>query len=258
MMDSKPPLNEALLMHFGVKGMRWGVRKEADLSGLSSQRGQLSKGAKLQNLSPDAPRKLGEHVYVTHTPRDNLIYKGGFSWLLMTRRNADSVYQNVFTAKKDIKIASERDAVESFMALYRKDPRGLLEDLASSQFDLAATQQMYGAAKGQQLYGKSVSKETKRLMKKGESYLTSPEGIHALSGMLVKDVPSRKGYFLELSRRGLDAIVDEHDRREGADHPLIILNGKGVLASGKSKKLTENDINLALAKRRENVANGGR
>lgn len=32
--DEKPPLDEDLLMHFGIRGMRWGVRKH-DLPGVS-------------------------------------------------------------------------------------------------------------------------------------------------------------------------------------------------------------------------------
>jgi hypothetical protein len=34
--EQKPPLDEALLMHFGVKGMKWGVRK-TDYAGASRQ-----------------------------------------------------------------------------------------------------------------------------------------------------------------------------------------------------------------------------
>jgi len=41
--DDKPPLDEDLLMHFGVKGMKWGTRK-ADLPGVSRKTNKEAKG----------------------------------------------------------------------------------------------------------------------------------------------------------------------------------------------------------------------
>lgn len=246
----KPALED--LVHFGVKGMKWGVRKsEVDLSKFSSQESVLQKGSKVQNLTADAPRKLDKTIYVSHTPKDNLNYRGQFSLLLINRRHASSVYENVFVAKKDIRIPSERQSVEAFMTLYKQNPKRLLEDLASSQYDLAATQHMWGAVKGKKYYNVAVKAETKRLTKLGENFVASKEGHQALSGMLIKDLPSKAAYFQELGRQGFDAVVDEHDRQGGGQQPLIILNGKDVLVSGKSKTLSKKDIDLALLKFRK-------
>jgi hypothetical protein len=35
--DQKPPLDEALLAHHGIKGMHWGVRKDGESSGYRLQ-----------------------------------------------------------------------------------------------------------------------------------------------------------------------------------------------------------------------------
>lgn len=246
---NKPPLNEAL-KHYGVKGMKWGQRKAADLSGFSNQETVLQKGTKIQNLSPNEPRKLGGPIYVTHTPKDNLRYRGQFSWVLINRRQAASVYQNSFTAKSDIKIASERQSVEAFMAAYKKNPKQLIEDTVSAHLDLETTKSMWGEIQGQRIFDKEVRKKSKKLLKKGEAFVASSEGHFQLSAAVVKDIPSRQLYFQELAKMGFQGVIDQNDARAGAEHPVIIFDGKQVLASGQSKNLTANDINLALSKHR--------
>lgn len=39
--DDKPPLDEALLIHYGMRGMKWGVRKGRGTTGLTRHRGAL-------------------------------------------------------------------------------------------------------------------------------------------------------------------------------------------------------------------------
>jgi hypothetical protein len=48
--EQKPPLDEALLVHYGVKGMHWGIRKEKPPSGVA--RFQAPKPAIASDLHP--------------------------------------------------------------------------------------------------------------------------------------------------------------------------------------------------------------
>lgn len=39
--NSKPELNDALLMHYGIRGMKWGVRRGSSKTGISRARGAM-------------------------------------------------------------------------------------------------------------------------------------------------------------------------------------------------------------------------
>jgi hypothetical protein len=39
--SEKPPLDEALLIHYGIRGMKWGVRRGKGVTGVSRHRGAL-------------------------------------------------------------------------------------------------------------------------------------------------------------------------------------------------------------------------
>lgn len=39
--EEKPPLDEALLIHYGIRGMKWGMRKGRGTTGLTRHRGAL-------------------------------------------------------------------------------------------------------------------------------------------------------------------------------------------------------------------------
>lgn len=47
LVNDKPPLDGALLMHYGIRGMKWGIRKGKSVTGISRRRGAvLDKNAR--------------------------------------------------------------------------------------------------------------------------------------------------------------------------------------------------------------------
>lgn len=58
----KPPLDEALLRHYGVKGMHWGVRKKEELVGRSSGQSSSTKAYKAVKPKKPTPKEAAASV----------------------------------------------------------------------------------------------------------------------------------------------------------------------------------------------------
>ena len=74
------------LYHYGVKGMKWGIRKDKYESNERFQKGYtLEKGSVIQNISVDEPRTVRKGytpIYGAVTKNDKINYKGFYSsWL---------------------------------------------------------------------------------------------------------------------------------------------------------------------------------
>ena len=71
------------LYHYGVLGMKWGVRKSRYKSSYDSDI-VLKKGSSIQNISGGKARYLNNTnvLYVAHTKKDRLRYKDGYDAIL--------------------------------------------------------------------------------------------------------------------------------------------------------------------------------
>jgi hypothetical protein len=90
--DDKPPLNEATLAHYGVKGMHWGVRKRVsdyshapDVSGTS--RKQARTAVKAQNRS--LRRELEDFDDLPPKHRDAAIHEARKALKVSSRKYED-------------------------------------------------------------------------------------------------------------------------------------------------------------------------
>lgn len=77
MIPEKPSLDEAMLIHYGVRGMKWGVRRGKGVTGVSRHRGalmdrnarvvmqrkKLMAGTRHKHLVGLAKKMMGEDTY---------------------------------------------------------------------------------------------------------------------------------------------------------------------------------------------------
>lgn len=236
------------MIHYGVKGMKWGVRKKYYTNSMDADM-IIKKGVNVQNISRDKTRRLDDRpMYGSHKRRDNNGYAGWYANSLEFQGH--TVIKNDLKVIRDIKIPSEKKAVETFYNMYKSDPVGVAKSIAKSQSDIVAFNKIEKIKKFNQ------DRYEKKFATKGEEWIkTKGYEMFNQSMMSDHDTKARNTYFDILSKKGYSAIRDVNDiNRSGIDEPLIYINPKNNLLNVKSTKLSSDDIQLSMARYRYETA----
>lgn len=239
--EVKPPLDE--LVHFGVKGMRWGHRKEQELS---IETRTIEKGRKLQTVTAggSASGKFERRVFVSHTVKDNLAYRSTYARTLKFMSDDAATFTNSMVTTRPLKVASEKAAFDTFKKLYDADRPGMIKALAESHEQMTRTMFMLGDVKDQ----KVVDINVKKYSKKGEDWVKN-QGYGLFITGAGTDMINRKladSYYGSLVKQGFDAIVDQTDvKAKLADDPIVVLKPRNSIKIKNTVPLTESDIDLA-------------
>lgn len=237
--EPKPALED--LVHYGVKGMHWGVRKEQ-----GTPAGELDvtlkKGLRVYNVSGEKPRELSGYIFGAHEKRDVVNYRGDFAW--MRGAQFGSVFSNAFEVKRDIKVAGRKTQIDVFEKLWNNDPKGVANAIAQTKQDTAV-----GAAIMRHVFKKDRTDVYEaRIMAKGENWVKTKgfqdfnQALGSSEGRRIADM-----YQTELGKRGYSALVDLNDVKVyGSTEPIIYLNAPKNLKSKGSVPLSEADVNKAM------------
>lgn len=229
----------AYLSHFGVKGMKWGVRNEPK----QGRDITLAKNTKIYNISMNEQRSLDGAVYGAHKKRDVLNYRGTYAGNLLNFRGADKVFSNSFTVKKDVRAAGQIAQLEAFKTLWETDKDGVARALAESQKDMK-----FSAAFNARIL--KLDRENvyhQRFMKKGDDWVNGKGFQEFTSSLGAENDKSRSLFFSEMSKRGYNAVIDMNDvRNYGSEQPILVFKGSKNLKKDHVVELTETDISKAL------------
>lgn len=242
------------LLHYGVKGMKWGVRKKYYKDYMDNDR-VIKKGQKMQNISMDERRdlSLNKPTYTSYTDHDNNAYAGYYAQSRTIY--GYKPYKNTLEVTKDVKIPSQKKAVETFIEMYNKDPEGVSKSIGNAYAELDF---FNGIDK---IKNKNAERIANKYKNKGEEWL-STKGylIFNQSMMATKEDKARTEYYKLLSKKGYDAISDINDVQTGynSDDPIIFINPKKTLKNVESRQLNIDEIEIAAARYRYDEARKNR
>lgn len=242
--ETKPSLEN--LVHFGVKGMKWGVRKEEQSTSPGTSDHVVKKGTEIHNISGDAPRDISGHVYASYLKKDNANYRGSYSQMLKYFMGAKKTYDNVFEAKQDIKLPSEKKAVDTFKKLYDSDRENISRAMAKAKVDST-----FILALGRKMGIKVEDKQFQKYRNLGKKALAQKGFMDFQQSLAISDY-NRSKYFGSLLKQGYTGMIDSNDVKQwGSDRPLIIFKGDKSLKRKATIELSERDIDQALKEYKE-------
>jgi len=222
--------------HFGVKGMKWGVRKKKDK--INSKDRILRKGTELQNVSEKALKLNPKRkLYTAYTSQD----KANYIDLMGNFQYSEKGVVNVLVAKKNLKIASDQALVDEITRIARENPKKFSSDMRAAHkaahfFTGHYTKGHYNRITRKVISGKQSSKE-----KVTKEFVTNM--VTSSKNKTVKEMEDN--FFGGLVKRGYDAISDAHDRDTFGGYiqdPLIILQPTKTVSMKSSTALTKEDL----------------
>ncbi len=246
------------LAHYGVKGMKWGVRNdrkeimknwsnasvqvaenqnahrmkatlnESSYSKLNDDDVIVTKDSQVKRVSanPYADR-FNENLFVSTNAEDANTYRGLLASGGYLQKEYAATYETTYRAVSELKSPSEKKRVDAYITLMDTPDIQLHNE--------SITGREYLKRQG---LGDTVDKLSSR-----ELALTYYGQLAVNQG--IKNEPINTAYFNELKKKGYNALVDDNDRNVISKTPLLVLDSYKHLEEIHVKQLTTEEIHTA-------------
>lgn len=251
---------ETFLEHHGVKGMRWGVRKErkaikenwataakeigvrqqdrrmnstldsSSYSKLSDSDVVVSKGSTIKRTTKDAAAdEGGKNLFVSTNKADALMYRGILPGAEGPKKKfKDEWYEKTYTATEDLKSPSEKKRVDAYIELMGQKS---IETGTGEKID------------GREYLRRAGLGDTVDTLSNKELALTYYGQLVVTQG--IRDEPINTAYFNSLKAKGYNSLVDDNDRLVISKTPMMVFDSAKSLETTHVKQLTTQDVHDA-------------
>lgn len=260
------------LRHYGVLGMKWGVRRTPEQFG----RRTIKAGTKMYRSTVNAGELTTGTKYVTYLPPDRDMYRGSYANGIRKqsgKTDNDPLYEKQYVLKKDLKVPS-RATVQQVAEKIRSNDKG---NKVATEMGKAYVKNFLDSdswstyRKVTDKLGREPTdlneylKEAKKVqIQAGQDYVKNIKDMSVndyfkdLTDSFGRSSSNREKVIGELKKLGYNAMVDEAGVgggarngvtrvREGVD-PLIIFDAEDVLEERKTRKISSHEQSRATSR----------
>ena len=214
----KRTMKNNFLSHYGMLGMRWGVRKER-YSDEKSSGIRLEKGSTISRVASAGDEKIGGMKYAAFKPEDIEEYEFALG--------TSGKFSFKYTLKETLISPNEKRQVDAFLETVKESS---VKKVAAS---LKAKDKFASIKDIEKELAQAVSGNTKSRIRTYDKFMQL---------LYSKELePVRQAYFTKLSKEGYNMIIDSSDKGVVSDAPIIIFSGSKSLQFTSKEKINPDD-----------------